>query len=147
MDWESKLLSVPADHWIVEQVVALDWYDGPRSGLCALADPLAEFIFEFVDEEHNPDGLDLRIVRLKELPTGSVASFAAELERLGPGPVNKPVWSPIWSFPSEESRRQADDLFKAFENRARPTDLVISTADMVQIQNCWKAKATVATSH
>jgi hypothetical protein len=146
MEWENKLLSVHAEQWIVDQVIALDWYDGPRSGMCILAFPAAEFAFEIVDEEPNSDGLDLRIVRLKELPTNSVASFAADLERFGSGPRSKPVWCPIWTFPNEQARQQAEKLVKSLENRARPTDLLISTTDMVHIRSCWQAKAAMEIS-
>ncbi len=146
MDWEKKLLSTSTDHWIVDQVVILDWYDGPRSGLCVLANPPAEFIFEFVDEEPNPDGLDLRIVQLKELPIGSVNSFAAELEHLTNGPMTKPVWSPCWVFPTHDAQDRAEKLLESLQGLSRRTDLLISTIDMVKFQNCWPAKAAVETS-
>jgi hypothetical protein len=139
MEWERKLLAVPPDEWKVEQVIALDWHDGPRSGLCALSNPVAEFVFELVDEERDPDGLDLRVVQLRELPAGTVASFSAELQQLGPGPATKPVWAPIWRFPSRQARCQADSLVQSLQVRSRLTDLMIATTDMVTIQKCWHA--------
>src|SRR6478672_1716466 len=104
MDWEDNLLSVPTDQWRTDQGIVLDWYDGPRAGVGALANPAAECFFDCVDEQHNPDGLDLRIVRLKELPIGSVAALAGELARLGLTARASPVWVPVWRFPMEEDR-------------------------------------------
>jgi hypothetical protein len=50
MSLEHKLLSTPVDQWTVRQVVVLDWYDGPREGVCSLASPGGEFFFELLAE-------------------------------------------------------------------------------------------------
>ena len=137
MDWEEKLLAMPVDQWLVKQVVVLDWHDGPRHGLCALTNPAVEFFFDLFDEEYNPDGLNLLIVRLKELPLGSVVQFASELNKLGPGPVNRPVWIPVWKFATADARCHAEELVEALKARARKTDLLISTPDMTEFTGCW----------
>src|ERR1017187_1348185 len=123
---EDVLLSIPSAQWIVAQVVVFDWDDGPRQGLCVLAEPAAEFVFELVAEERNPEGLDMRIVRLKELPPNSVAQLTSALGQLGLGPVNKPVWIPIWRFPSEEDRGRIEQAIEFLESAARRTDVLVS---------------------
>jgi hypothetical protein len=135
---ENTLLAAPTSQWLVDQVIVLDWYDGPRGGLCALAHPVAEFFFEFVDEIYNPDGLDMRIMRLKEISAGSTVQLASELTKLGLGAGGKPIWAPVWIFPTEAARDQAETLIKTLESHTRLTDLLISSADMKQITACWK---------
>lgn len=92
MRFETILESIPPVHWETDQVIALDWYDGPRAGLCALAQPCAEFFFEMEDEKHNPDGLDDRLFRLRELPIGTLQKATEVLKPLGAS--SKPVWAP-----------------------------------------------------
>ena len=135
---ENKLLTIPATQWVVSQVVTHDWYDGPRQGCCLLAYPAVEFIFDLVDEEHDPDGLDMRIVQLKELPPGSVVSLVEALQELGLGPAVKPVWVPTWSFPTEQARQQAETRIETLEAGARSTNLLVSTTDMTHFTHCWK---------
>jgi hypothetical protein len=74
MNLEEALVSVDFNQWKVRQVIALDWYDGPRDGLCALATPDCEFAFDLLDERFNPDDMDSRLFRLRELSSGSVDS-------------------------------------------------------------------------
>src|SRR5437879_3883044 len=146
MAWEDKLLAIPTDQWLVDQVVVLDWYDGPRAGLCALANPAAEFLFDWADEETNPDGLDLRIVRLKEIPPGSVAAFARELERLISTPAAKPVWAPVWRFSTAEAHRRAEEMAETVQSQSRVTNLLLATPDMVHFTNCWRNQLTQETT-
>ena len=45
MDLEQLLTAVPVSGWRTRQAVVFDWYDGPREGVCALAEPACEFYF------------------------------------------------------------------------------------------------------
>src|SRR5437763_152297 len=110
MNFEERLLAVPVDQWSVSQVVAFDWYDGPRSGICAFAHPAVEFYFDVVDERYNPDGLDDRLFRLSELPPGSLNRAQAAMRELGKPAT--PIWSPTWKFPSEPIRANAEREIK-----------------------------------
>ena len=134
MEWEAKLLADSPEQWVVDQVIVFDWYDGPRRGWCALARPAIEFVFECVEEQPNPDGLDLRSFRIKELPAGSVAQALAVLRYLGP--TDTPIWCPIWRFPSAESREQTESALQDIELHARATDLVVLSTDMERFIEC-----------
>jgi hypothetical protein len=136
--FETQLLSVPTSEWIIDRVVVLDWYDGPRQGFCALAHPSVDFVFDVVDEIYKPDGLDMRIMQLKELSTGSVGRLIAELTQLG--------WGSAGITPEADAR--AREIIDALENRAEQTCLLIASTDMKQITACWRTgtqpPATVA---
>jgi len=145
MNLEYLLCGTPADQWIVEQVVVLDWHDGPRHGFCALAQPHVEFIFDLVDELHNPDGLDMRVFRLKEIPCGSVRQVVTELQPLG-GPC-KPIWAPVWKFPAKDIQDRVDTLIGKLESQAKASEILVTTPDMQRFLTCEKAtpEAPIAT--
>jgi hypothetical protein len=136
---ERELLSTPVYQWVVDQVIVFDYYDGPRGGVCALVKPAVEFVFECQDEQHHPDGLDMRIMRVRALPPKSVARLASGLNALGAGSVHRPIWCPVWTFPSAELRGRADELVKDVEAAATVTDVLIATTDMVSFSACWKS--------
>jgi hypothetical protein len=136
---ERELLSTPVEQWVVDQVVVLDYYDGPRGGVCALVKPAVEFVFECQAEQPDPDGLDMRIMRVRALPPQSVARLASGLNSLGAGSVHRPIWCPVWRFPSAELRGKADELVKDVEAAATVTDVLIATTDMVSFGACWKS--------
>ena len=108
MSLERELQSSPPVNWHTRKAIIFDWYDGPREGVCALASPKAEFLFELLDERFNSDDLDDRVFRVKELPEGSVDSIWASLADLGP--PDKGVWSPVWKFSSDSQQKHADRL-------------------------------------
>jgi hypothetical protein len=132
---EELLLSSPAELWKTAQAVVFDWYDGPREGVAALAFPECEFAFELVEERHNPDGLDDRLFRLRELPVGSVQTVLRALSRLGE--PSKPAWAPVWSFATETERREADRTIDMILAGARETGLAVLSRDMERFEGVW----------
>ena len=94
MDLEKTLTAIPVDAWTTRQAIVLDWHDGPRQGVCSLSHPAAEFVFEQIDERHNPEGMDDRLFRLRHVPEGTVARALEVLGDLG-GPDHC-VWVPVW---------------------------------------------------
>jgi hypothetical protein len=135
MSLEQLLTGAPVGRWKVGQAIAFDWYDGPRAGICRLAEPGGEFFFSLLDERPSPDDLDDRLFRLSELPTGSVDQALSALQLLG-HPTG-PVWIPVWRFPDEEARQQTERVLKAIEGSGRPTSLVLHTRDMTEFLGCW----------
>lgn len=119
---EQLLLALDVQHWETRQTVAFDWYDGPRQGLCALAVPECEFVFDLVDERCNPDGVDDRLFRLREIPKGTVARVLSLIASLG--------------TPSEQASAEAaiDEILAA----SRPTPIVIRTDVMKTFLGCWE---------
>ncbi len=134
MDLEERLKSWPQSVWTTGQAIILDWYDGPRAGICALAEPAAEFAFELLDERPTDDGLDDRLFRISALPPGTVDRTLAALHELG-GPRG-PVWTPVWRFASEEARQRAEGHLETVTAQKRPTSLVIHTRDMQNFLGC-----------
>src|SRR5262245_2582352 len=135
MALETILTTSPPGQWVTRQAVIFDWHDGPRQGVCALAVPSCEFVFDLLDERLNPDDLDDRLFRVRELPPGAVAELLTALRPLG-GPAG-PVWVPFWRFPTEAERRPAEAKVNALLAGARPTPVVIATRDMQQFLGCW----------
>lgn len=135
MALEEILLSCPAELWKTGQAVVFDWYDGPREGVAMLAFPECEFTFELVEERHNPDGLDDRLFRLRELPVGSVQSVLRLLSRLGE--PSKPVWAPVWRFATKTERHFADRAIDQVLAGARETGLAVLSQDMKQFEGVW----------
>ena len=93
---ETSLSSLPPEQWQVSQVIVLDWSDGPRRGLCALAQPQCCFTFEVLAEHTSDDEADDRLFCLKEAPLDTVDQALSILGVLSQ-PTN-PVWVPIWVF-------------------------------------------------
>jgi hypothetical protein len=135
MTLETALLSKPVSLWRTRQAIVFDWYDSPRAGLCALAEPRVEFAFDLLDERPTDDGLDDRLFRLSELPDGTVDQVLALLTELG-RPTG-PVWVPVWQFQDEERQRDIEDRLRVIESGKRPTGLIVSTRDMTHFLGCW----------
>ena len=111
------------------RIIALDWYDGPRSGLLQCEVCGREFRFELLDERLDEgDGPDLRVYSLAPLPAGSIAKVVAALA--GTHPPAWPVWAPIWTFPDPEAKAAAEaSVDRVIEQAARP-ELVVVTRDL-----------------
>lgn len=135
MALEETLTSVPPGTWVIAQVIVLDWYDGPRQGLCALAEPPCQFHFELLDERPTEDDLDDRLFRLSELPAGSIERAMSILAVLGH--PSRPVWAPTWDFPRPEAQDQAERELSVVLDARRPTRLVIRTSNMIAFRGCW----------
>lgn len=141
MELEQKLLAVPIEQWSVRQVIAFGWYDGPLSGICALAHPAVEFFFDLVDERHNPDGLDYRLFRLSDLPPGSATRAQAAMRELGKPAT--PVWAPTWKFPNEAVQSKAQQEIAQIEASKKMTSLIIHTQDWEHFLGCWTVDANL----
>jgi hypothetical protein len=126
MKLEELLASVPIDQWKVGWLYPLEWYDGPREGVCALAVPGGEFYFKLLAERYNAEGLDDRLYRLSELPAGSVAE----------------VLSAARDFASADAtlRERAEQRMEQVLSKKRPTALVIHTQDMEQFLGLWNVE-------
>lgn len=107
-----ELLSLDPTEWHGGQMIALDWYDGPRKGFCRLARPAVEFYFTLLDERRDPDGQDDRLFAVYALPLGAGEQ------------LDWTDWHP----------HNADALIGS----ATPTDIVVYAKDMSHFLGCWR---------
>lgn len=135
MPIEDVLLTLGPQRWKTERAIVFDWNDGPRHGIASLAFPTCGFVFDLLEERYNPDGLNDRLFRLRELPVGSVESVVKVLAELGE-PAN-PVWLPVWKFASEAGQQKAERSIDAILAASRQTDLVILSRDLEHFEGIW----------
>ena len=136
MDAE-RLLTIPPAEWRAERVIAFDWYDGPRQGVCRLVNPEVEFVFRLLDERSTEDDLDDRVFSVEELPPGSVARVLAALAPFG-SPVNA-TWVPVLRHPDQRILEETKSALAAIERKATPTSVVFYTRDFETFLGCWRA--------
>ena len=139
MSIETLLLTVAVENWTTQQAIVFDWHDGPRQGVCSLATPECEFVFDLVAERFNPDGLDDKLFRVREIPKGTIAKILPLVSSLGPPAI--PVWVPVWSFANTSDRTSADNAIDEILNSSRHTSVFIRTQDVVTFLGCWKVDA------
>ncbi len=132
------LSSTKTEHWVARQAVVFDWYDGPRHGVCALAAPECEFVFDLLAERIDPAGLDDRLFRLRALPLGSIQRVLSVVSSFGIGTPNSTVWVPVWQFQSEADKKSADCQIDEILASAIATDLVLLTKDMRIFLATWR---------
>ena len=137
---EHALSSLPPEDWEVRQVVVLDWYDGPRRGVCALARPSCCFWFDLLAERSVEDDLDDRLFSLCGAPIDTVDRVVAILAELGS--PTQPVWVPKWHFRSEALRLEAEQRLKALLADSVSTPLILQTQDMIHFQGYWASVQT-----
>lgn len=130
MTLQALLLATPVDEWRVAAVCVFDWHDGPRAGLCTLSVPPVEFHFELIDERQNPDGLNDRLFRVSEVPSGSIAAAQTHCASVAHATL--------------ETREMAEYGLREIEDHRQPTTLVISTPDMEHFAGCWDSDQRVA---
>jgi hypothetical protein len=89
----------------VTHVIGLGFYDGVTNGVLKTADG-SVYTFDLTDEQYNPDGLDRRTFELAPLPATALDAIVRALEpHLSP---RWPCWVPLWKFPSEDARLDAE---------------------------------------
>ena len=135
MGIEAALGSVPVEHWTTHQVIALDWSDGPREGLCELAVPQCVFYFHTISERTVDDDLDDRLFRIWGLPSGSMEVVLSALQDLGR--PSSAVWAPVWRFSSPEAQRDAEAAIRMIEDRRQPSNVVLLTRDFRRFLGWW----------
>jgi hypothetical protein len=139
MNLEQTLAALPPQQWTTQRAVVLDWHDGPRGGVCALAQPGCEFLFHLFAQPGDADLLAVRLFSVAELPPGSVDGVAALLGDLGR--PSGPLWVPAWEFRDAEALRDVEVRLADLLNTARPTPLYVATVDWLHFEGCWNADA------
>lgn len=131
-----------APDWKADQIIALDWYDGPRSGVCRFNVPALEASFELLDERPTIDDLDDRLYYLRRLPAGSVQELATSLLTQCGAP-QAPTWSPIW--PTDTGARTAlDQVVSKILERGQDMDVILLSRDFQRILQVWTGQPRLA---
>lgn len=132
----------PAE-WQMDLTIVLDWYDGPREGLCSLRFPRAEFYFKTLAERPTEDGLDDRIFSIAAIPEGTVLTIRTLLAFAGA--PTAPVWAPRWeSAVGGEIERANLAVARAIE-AARETTLIVRVTGTMQFVGVWSVPTARAT--
>jgi hypothetical protein len=137
MKLEETLAETPPSRWTARRVIVLDWYDGPRAGVCALAHPQCELVFHAFAEPPRSDVLAVLLFAVSELPSGSVAQVESLLTELGR--PSGPLWVPVWNFRDDATRHEVEGRLDALLVAARPTSLLVASADGLHFEGCWNA--------
>ena len=135
MELEAALRSLPVQEWKIRQVVVLDWYDGPREGICAMATPACYFYFHVLDERMSCEDLDDRLFQLSEIAPDIFTQILSMVSDLG-SPTDA-VWVPLWSDRSEVARQVAARHLQEILGKRRQTNVVIRTCGMQHFLGCW----------
>jgi hypothetical protein len=128
------LTSTTPEDWIVRQVIAFDWYDGPTAGVCELANPSCCFSFQVIGQRYH-SASDDRLFHVSYLPPDTVERACAVLSVLGR--PTTPVWAPIWSFTDPAERQRIEDEIDALLAQGEPARLIIRASDMTRFVGCW----------
>jgi hypothetical protein len=104
------------------KIIALDFYDGPTSGItqCEICSSVYRFVMLDWDDDQ-----EVRIFSLVPLPSQSwiqVANLLSKHET-----PNWPMWFPRWEIPSEAVRNSVDD----------ETDKILESAAMPEFAVAW----------
>jgi hypothetical protein len=134
---DTMLLTDPSS-WQVQQVIAFDWYDGPRSGFCCLIEPMVEFYFTLLDERATEDDLNDRLYSISELHLGSCEDLLRKLMPLGE-PGGK-VWCPIWQHSDTDYLKRVDAEIDSIIGDTTPSGIIIYSRDMIHFRGCWNVK-------
>jgi hypothetical protein len=127
------IAGAPASQWIVERVIVLDWYDGPREGLLILSKPDAAFYFRAAAELAEPRASGEALHALTAIDRGELDAIVA---RLGT-PEQGKTW--VVDAPSGGDDELAR-LLTAVKRRA-PLPYWIRSTDLTSFSEVWRVLA------
>ena len=134
-DLERALLSAAPADWRVRQIIAFEWLDGPREGVCEMEHPPCSFHFEILAEQRSAGAFVDRLFALSELRAGVVAETLAIFREVGP--PKSPVWAPHGAYTSEEEQQRIEAAVEELTSSRIPTRVLIRTRDMVNLTEVW----------
>lgn len=134
MESPVSVAEVPPERWRVSRLVALDWYDGPRSGLCVFSVPAACCYFEVVGDQWWLGTQSARLYRLQVVSEDSLSKLLAVLGDT-PGP-NQQCWCPPNSLDSETDEL-VDTVMAGIRATGERRMIVVRSRDMMDILDVW----------
>lgn len=128
----------------VTRVLILGYYDGATNGVLQFGDDGPVYRFDMTDERLTVDGCDERTFELRPLPFDALSQLVAILAPYHQ--ADGPVWSPLWTFPSEEARLAVEQAFDKILDGAGPASNTLITTDTGQFQIFTLAPTRIAGS-
>lgn len=127
--------SLPPEDWRVKQIIVLDWYDGPREGLCEMLQPHCCFHFKLLAEQIIKGRVVDNLFCVSEAPMDAIVKMLDYLSELG-HPTNS-TWTPIWNFPNEFSKLEAERKIDALLSNLIKANIILQTKDMDRFSGYW----------
>ncbi len=122
--------------WRVEQIVVLDWYDGPIEGFISILGG-CHFHYKLIAEKFNSEDLDDRYFRFIRITPDEYHSV---IQILFPEPSSREVLG-SHLVPREldpQHTRQLQRFLDGVRHRSSNDDLVVWTQDMKQFLAAWR---------
>jgi hypothetical protein len=126
----------------VTRVLILGYYDGATDGVFQCGDGGPVYRFEMTAEDRLPDGPDGRTFDLRPLPPDALDRLAVVLAPYHA--TQWPVWAPLWTFPSDDARRETEQAVDDILGRAGPVEWTVTTTDTVGFGRVTAVPAGVA---
>ena len=117
----------------ITRLIALDYYDGPTSGLVSLSgnDWNRPFYFELISWD---EGRSRRVFALAELPNDTILDDLTNA--LGPSShPRRPIWFPSWTFETEAEKTAAERIVEqAKSERSRAMSVMCGPDNLAWIE-------------
>jgi len=126
---------IPVAEWTVEQLIVLDWYDGPTGGLCALTRPRCTVYFEMVAQEWANGTPGDRMFQLTVMRNDALLRYLKS-HGLVEAP-SKPSWAPAAEYRDESHRRAVEEALDAILRDTAPGTMFVRSKDMLTILELW----------
>jgi hypothetical protein len=101
------------------RVLAVDWFDGAKSGLAEYYDSANVLQFQLVSVETSEPWVFI----LRTSPLEYLSELDEILKPLGD--VRLPVWAPVWRFESDIEKKRAESALNAAMPRSSPVIAVV----------------------
>ena len=129
------LMSVSIDQWKVSQVIALDWQDGPREGICVLERPACQLYFDTLAEQWLGSRFGDRLYRLHRLADDALQRT---LLAFGvPVPPHSPTWAPHGEYASDAEQTRIETAIEAIVGSAEFVGVAVRSPDMLVFSEIW----------
>lgn len=131
---EKTLLTTPPSVWRASQIIALEWLDGPRGGLCRFDVPSCTFYFEVVADQWLSGTFGDKLYRL-QLVDNDALTKVVNAYGLEEAP-HQPIWAPHGSIDDVVEERVNSTLEKILAT-STSLSMLIRSKDLLTISEVW----------
>ena len=129
-EFDKAFKTLPTNKWAVEQLIILDWYDGPRSGFCKMTRPKVRFYFEVIADCYLQDDTDDHLFQLSDCPTEKLDAVIEIFAKVGQ--PQKPSWIPSGNMDLEDEK-QIETIISELE----ASSIIVQSHNMTEFSCCW----------